>query len=81
MYVLPNEAEINRLGISVSKKVGNSVVRNKVTRRIRESYRLAETRPARGNDIIIIARTDANTATYAGIDKAVRHLLKKHGIG
>ena len=42
MYVLPNNKEENRLGISVSKKVGNSVVRHHLTRLIRESYRLHE---------------------------------------
>ena len=83
MYVLPNDMGHNRLGISVSKKVGNSVVRNKVTRRIRESYRLAESKikPENGNDIIVIARTGAGTSTYAGIDKALRQLLKKQGMG
>ena len=81
MYVLPNDTGHNRLGISVSKKVGNSVVRNKVTRRIRESYRMAESNPVTGNDIVIIARAGCGTATYAGIDKALRQLLKKHGIG
>jgi ribonuclease P protein component len=81
MYVLPNGMGFNRLGITVSKKVGNSVVRNKVTRRIRESYRLADAKPAKGNDIIIVARTGTSTATYAGIDKALRQLLKKQGIG
>ena len=42
MYVLKNDTERNRLGISVSKKVGNSVIRHHVTRLIRESYRLQE---------------------------------------
>ena len=42
MYVLPNNKEENRLGISVSKKVGNSVVRHRVARLVRESYRLNE---------------------------------------
>ena len=42
MYVLENETDRNRLGISVSKKVGNSVIRHHVTRLIRESYRLHE---------------------------------------
>ncbi|MFR4318532.1 MAG: ribonuclease P protein component [Eubacterium sp.] len=40
MYVLPNNLSINRLGITVSKKVGNSVVRHHLTRLVRESYRL-----------------------------------------
>lgn len=42
MYILPNDTDRNRLGISVSKKVGNSVVRHRLTRLIRESYRLQE---------------------------------------
>ena len=42
MYVLENDTDRNRLGISVSKKVGNSVIRHHVTRLIRESYRLQE---------------------------------------
>ena len=42
MYIKENELEKNRIGISVSKKVGNSVVRHRLTRLIRESYRLNE---------------------------------------
>ena len=42
MYIIPNEQNKNRVGISVSKKVGNSVVRHHLTRLIRESYRLSE---------------------------------------
>ena len=42
MYVMDNQSEKNRLGISVSKKVGNSVVRHRLKRLIRESYRLHE---------------------------------------
>ena len=44
MYVLENGTGQNRLGISVSKKVGNSIVRHRLTRLIRESYRLQEER-------------------------------------
>ena len=42
MYVLENGLDKNRLGISVSKKVGNSVIRHRITRLVRESYRLHE---------------------------------------
>ena len=42
MYVLENDLDKNRLGISVSKKVGNSVIRHHVTRLVREAYRLQE---------------------------------------
>lgn len=80
MYVLPNKTQGNRLGISVSKKVGNSVVRSRVTRRLRESYRLTEHQLNRGYDLVIIARSGAATANYAALERAVRHLLKKHGL-
>ena len=56
MYVLENQTERNRLGISVSKKVGNSIVRHRVTRLIRESYRLQEDMFSSGRDIVVIAR-------------------------
>ena len=55
MYVLKNGHMENRLGISVSKKVGNSVVRHRITRLIRESYRLNETLFERGLDIVVWA--------------------------
>ncbi len=42
MYVKENGTDRNRIGVSVSKKVGNSVVRHRVTRLVRESYRLQE---------------------------------------
>ena len=59
MYVLENHLEKNRIGISVSKKVGNSVIRHHITRLIRESYRLQEDVFNSGLDIVIIARAAA----------------------
>ena len=59
MYVLENGLDKNRLGISVSKKVGNSVVRHRVTRLIRESYRLHEDLFRSGLDIVVVARASA----------------------
>ena len=56
MYVYRNQLEKNRLGISVSKKVGNSIVRHRLTRLIRESYRLNEELFQNGMDIVVIAR-------------------------
>ena len=61
MYVLKNDTERNRLGISVSKKVGNSVIRHHVTRLIRESYRLQEDMFNSGLDIVVIARNKQKT--------------------
>ena len=51
MYKMKNDMEENRLGISVSKKVGNSVVRHRITRLIRESYRLNEEKFEKGYDL------------------------------
>ena len=74
MYVLPNQHMMNRLGISVSKKVGNSVVRHRVTRLIRESYRLNERSFRQGLDIVVVARPNAKDRTYQEIESALMHL-------
>ncbi len=78
MYVLENGLDKNRLGISVSKKVGNSVVRHRVTRLIRESYRLHEEMYHRGFDIVVVARMSAKDAGYAEIESALMHVSKFH---
>lgn len=80
MYVLENKMDGNRLGISVSKKVGNSVVRHRVTRLIRESYRLQEDIFNSGLDMVVIARKNANGRTYQELESALLHLGKLHGI-
>lgn len=74
MYVQKNGTKKNRLGISVSKKVGNSVVRHHLTRLIRESYRLNEERFNCGLDIVVIARVNAKRASYRKIEQALLHL-------
>ncbi len=71
MYIYQNQSERNRLGISVSKKVGNSVVRHRLTRLIRESYRLQEDKFQNGLDIVIIARAGAKGRTYKEIESAL----------
>lgn len=80
MYVLENQYDKNRLGISVSKKVGNSVVRHRVTRLIRESYRLNETAFDRNLDIVVIARPSAKGRSFKEIESALLHLAGKHHI-
>ena len=80
MYILRNNTEENRLGISVSKKVGNSVIRHRITRLIRESYRLQESKFQNGFDIVVIARTSAKGKTYQEIESAMIHLGKLHNI-
>ena len=82
MYVLRNEYEHmkNRLGISVSKKVGTSVVRHRITRLIRESYRLNETVFKRGLDIVVVARPNVKDRTYSEIESALLHLADRQHI-
>lgn len=80
MYVLKNQCTKNRLGISVSKKVGNSVVRHRVTRLIRESYRLNETAFHTGLDLVVIARPSAKGRTYQEMESALLHLARIHHI-
>ena len=80
MYVMENNSERNRLGISVSKKVGNSIVRHRLTRLIRESYRLQEERFRCGLDIIVIARIGAKGKGYKEIVGAMLHLAHLHKI-
>ena len=80
MYVLENSTEQNRLGISVSKKVGNSIVRHRLTRLIRESYRLQEDRFRCGLDIVVIARVSAKDKSYRDMESALLHLGHLHKI-
>ena len=82
MYILENHGDRNRLGISVSKKVGNSIVRHRITRLIRESYRLHETDflSNSGLDIVVIARNSASSICYREAESALLHLAKLHNI-
>ena len=80
MYVVKNNSLENYLGISVSKKVGNSVVRSRVTRLIRENYRLSEPKLKNGYSIVVIARNTSNGASYQEINKAIYHLFSKHNL-
>ncbi|MBD5531820.1 MAG: ribonuclease P protein component [Lachnospiraceae bacterium] len=80
MYVLKNNLGTNRIGISVSKKVGNSVVRHRLTRLIREIYRLHEEMFNSGLDIVVVARVNAKSILYTDMESALLHLAKLHKI-
>lgn len=81
MYILNNKLGYSRLGISVSKKVGNATVRNKVKRRIREAYRnLIDENVKSGYDIVVIARVSSKDVDYKDIEKSVLLLSKKTNI-
>ena len=80
MYVSDNGLEMNRVGISVSKKVGNSVVRHRVKRLIKEAYRLQEEKFHRGLDVVIIARVSAKDISFEKTESALLHLGRLHQI-
>ena len=80
MYVLENNLGKNRIGISVSKKVGNSIVRHRIARLIRESYRLNRELFNSGLNIVVIARVNAKGKNFWEIESAFKHLLKMHDV-
>ena len=61
----------NRIGFTVSNKIGHAVVRNRIRRRLREVYRLHEEDFLRGTDLVIVARARAAAATYRQLEKAL----------
>lgn len=80
LYARPNRSQCNRIGITVSKKLGHAVVRNRTRRRIREVYRLNEERFAPGWDIVVVARTRAVNADFQKLTGAYLSLAQKSGL-
>ena len=80
LYVKENGMEKNRFGVSVSKKVGNSVVRHRITRLIRESYRLHEDMFNSGLDMAVIARVSAKGKSMDEISSALYTYIYFRGV-
>ena len=80
MYISKNGTDTKRLGVSVSKKVGNSIVRHRLTRLIREACRLNYNSIRTGYDIVIISRAAHKGKGFADTQSALIHICKLHGI-
>ena len=80
LYARPNRSSANRVGITVSKKLGHAVVRNRIRRRLREVYRLNEDKFLPGYDIVVVARSRCISASFQKLTGAYLALAEKAGI-
>jgi ribonuclease P protein component len=80
LYCRRNGRGVNRMGYTVSAKLGGAVVRNRVRRRLREIARLNAPRLKSGWDVVVVARMRAVGASYAELDAAYRDACGKLGL-
>ena len=80
LYARKNRTATNRVGVTVGKKLGHAVVRNRVRRRLREVYRLNEDRFLPGWDIVVVARSRCISANFGKLTQAYLSLAEKAGI-
>ncbi|MBE6062006.1 MAG: ribonuclease P protein component [Clostridium butyricum] len=87
LYILKNRRNkdknmelYNKIGVSVSKKVGNSVVRSRCKRLISESFRLNYNNIIKGYDFVFIARNLLKDKKYFDVEKSMKNLIKKAGL-
>jgi ribonuclease P protein component len=80
LYARKNRTDTNRVGITVSKKLGKAHIRNRIRRRLREVYRLNEDKFQHGWDIVVVARSRAITAPFDKLTEGFLSLAQKSGI-
>ena len=80
VYFRRNHYGYNRLGVTVSTKLGHAVVRNRVRRRLREIFRLSQGKMKQGYDVILVARTRAAHADYWELKRAFEKTCGKLGL-
>ena len=80
LYARRNRSQANRVGLTVGKKLGHAVIRNRVRRRLREVYRLNEARFTPGWDIVVVARSRCIDASFQKLTNAYLSLAEKAGL-
>lgn len=80
VYCRPNRLGHNRLGVTVSTKLGGAVVRNRARRRLRELYRLAQPNMRQGYDLVLVARSRAVDGPWRRMNAAFRKALGQLGL-
>jgi ribonuclease P protein component len=83
VFVKENGLDVNRLGITISKKMGKAVVRNKIRRRIKEAYRALEPGLVSGYDIIVLPKAgsyELKNAKFAEILRGLKKLMERQGL-
>ena len=80
IYMRRTKRSVNRVGFTVTVKLGKAVVRNRVRRRLREIYRLNETKLLRGVDMIVVARGRSTTAAYRELERDYLCCCQKLGL-
>ena len=71
---------MNRLGLTVSTKIGKAVQRNRIRRRLKEIYRLNEDKFLTGYDIVIVARSKSRMALYSELEADILSLSRRLGL-
>lgn len=77
VYFTENGRAFNRLAVSVSKRVGNSVVRHRVKRIIKEAFRLSEQKVSQGYDFVLIARSSCIEKKSTDMEKSLLYVCRK----
>ncbi|SIS54551.1 ribonuclease P protein component [Salimicrobium flavidum] len=80
LYYLKKDQPHFRIGLSVSKRIGNAVMRNKVKRYLREAFHELEDELHQDYDFVIIARKPVNAMEYHDVKKSLQHVCKRSGV-
>ena len=77
VFILPNGLERSRLGLTVTRKLGNAVVRNRSKRIVREIFRKNRQAFGRGRDFIVNIRSGALERDYAGLERELVEIASR----